>query len=168
MKHLPLLLLCCLLGQSLITAATLTDTQGRSIEVEILNVTEESVSVRRADGISFDIPLSKLSTDSQALVREQQNSRSPSAESNDDLAQLNELLGLELWTDTNLWDDAPQEVAYRLNWPQESKTKSQSSFRVYFKNVAPSQERSPTRRCSMGKMARWTTSASCSPTKAIP
>ncbi len=132
-RILPLLLL---LSSCILSAETLTDTQGRSIQVDILKVGNDSVSVRRADGVEFDIPLSRLDSASQELVRAQPTNSESSKEAFD-YAQLNDLLGIELWSDANLWDDAPQEVAYRLNWPQESKTKSQSSFRVYFKKRSP-------------------------------
>lgn len=46
-------------------------------------------------------------------------------------SQLNQLLGLELFTDETLWDDDAEALAKRLNWPQESKTDSTSSFRLY-------------------------------------
>ena len=45
--------------------------------------------------------------------------------------KLNELFGVEIWQDSNLWDDIDSEVATRLRIPPESRTKTQSSFRSY-------------------------------------
>ena len=44
---------------------------------------------------------------------------------------LNALLGINLFTDSSLWNDPSTSVAERLSWPQESKTDLQSSFRYY-------------------------------------
>lgn len=129
MKSLTVILCSFCLNVATITGTTLTDTQGRSIEVEILEVSEDSVEVRRSDGYIFDIPLSSLNEASK-------NSLLKSAEIEEeafDYAALNELLGLKLWQDANLWDDPAHEVAQRLGWPQESKTSTQSSYRIYFR-----------------------------------
>ena len=110
--------LCILLvaaAASALPAETLTDTQGRSIEVEILAVGEESVEVRRSDGYVFDIPLSRLDAASKARLSEKQKTSKTEAY---DFAALNELLRLKLWQDTDLWDDPAAEVAKRLGWPK--------------------------------------------------
>jgi hypothetical protein len=46
-------------------------------------------------------------------------------------AQVNELLGVELFTDDKLWNDEASVLADRLRWPLESKTESELSFRSY-------------------------------------
>jgi hypothetical protein len=117
------------LASATLFAETLTDTQGRSIEVDILEVGEDYAHVRRSDGYVFDIPFSKLSReslDSLSLQKEE-----PKKEG-DDYALLNKILGLKLWNDANLWDDSADQVAQRLSWPKESKTTTQSSYRIYF------------------------------------
>ncbi len=124
-------------------AETLTDIKGRSIEVEILGIGSKAVEVRRADGVRFKIPLTQLSEADRQRLKERGESLVPDPGSNPSgntasiFKQLNQQLGLELWSDNNLWDDAPHDVAYRLGWPQESKTAHQSSFRVYFKKKSP-------------------------------
>lgn len=53
---------------------TLTDTQGRTIQASILNVTATEVKIRRADGLETSIPLSMLSSQDVAFcnyLREQ-------------------------------------------------------------------------------------------------
>ena len=46
-------------------------------------------------------------------------------------AEVNKALGFELLADDNLWDDEASAVAERLDWPQESATKSDASYRLY-------------------------------------
>lgn len=124
-------------------AETLTDIKGRSIEVEILDISSQAVEVRRADGVRFAIPLTQLSEGDRKKLQERKETFAPNPDSSTSgkatsiFKQLNQQLGIDLWSDDNLWDDAPHEVAYRLGWPQESKTKNQSSFRVYFKKKSP-------------------------------
>ncbi|WP_158279908.1 C39 family peptidase [Coraliomargarita sinensis] len=119
------LLTPCLYG------TTLTDTQGRSIEVDILEVSDDSVKVRRSDGYVFNIPFSSLSTESKGKLK--QSSESEPTNETYDFESLNQLLELKLWKDTNLWDDPVDQVAKRLGWPRESKTGTQSSYRIYFR-----------------------------------
>ena len=46
---------------------------------------------------------------------------------------LNKALGKELWTDKMLWDEPANDIANRIQWPKESETETQSSFRLYAK-----------------------------------
>ncbi len=48
-----------------------------------------------------------------------------------DYAILNEVFGVPVWADENLWDDADADVARRLGWPLESRTSTDASFRLY-------------------------------------
>lgn len=45
--------------------------------------------------------------------------------------QINEAFGLPLWSEASLWEADVVELAERLNWPLESETKDQSSYRLY-------------------------------------
>jgi len=129
LHHLALFAACLPLP---LAATTLTDTQGRSIEVEILELTEDAVDVRRADGYAFTIPLANLSEASRALLREAEEAgEAPGADY--DFNALNELLEIPLWADSDLWDDDSASVAKRLGWPLESQTETQASYRKYFK-----------------------------------
>jgi hypothetical protein len=49
--------------------------------------------------------------------------------------QVNKALGVELFKDTNLWDDEASAVATRLEWPLESETSTDSSYRLYPKDT---------------------------------
>ena len=44
---------------------------------------------------------------------------------------LNDLFGAPIWSDYYLWDDPPEEVAKRLNLPEESRTSTMASYRAY-------------------------------------
>jgi hypothetical protein len=44
---------------------------------------------------------------------------------------LNEAFGVPIFADEFLWDDNAQDVAARLEWPEESRTSIDSSFRKY-------------------------------------
>jgi len=48
-----------------------------------------------------------------------------------DFAAINAAFGIPVWADDNLWDDADEQVASRLKLPQESRTSTDSSYRVY-------------------------------------
>jgi hypothetical protein len=47
------------------------------------------------------------------------------------IKQLNDALGLPFFVDTQFWQDDVDAVAKRLQWPQESKTTTQESYRRY-------------------------------------
>lgn len=44
---------------------------------------------------------------------------------------VNAALGIPLFSDDNLWDDAAEMVSQRLEWPEESRTSTDSSYRKY-------------------------------------
>ncbi len=49
----------------------------------------------------------------------------------DMIKSLNDTLQLPLFTDANLWDEDVDSVAKRLEWPQESRTAFDASYRRY-------------------------------------
>jgi hypothetical protein len=132
-----LLTLAYLFFLTSIFAETLKDAGGRSIEVEILYIDTNSITVIRNDGEKFDIPISKLSQADQLRLRARAiepaiSEAQAMPATSPDYEKLNTILGINLWSDDNLWDDAPEDVAVRLRWPEESTTANQSSYRVYF------------------------------------
>jgi hypothetical protein len=48
-----------------------------------------------------------------------------------DASALNAAFGVPIWADDNLWDDGDAQVAQRLQWPGESRTRVDSSYRLY-------------------------------------
>lgn len=49
---------------------TLTDTQGRSIQADVLSIENEIARIRRADGMRFDLPLANLAEADQKKLRD--------------------------------------------------------------------------------------------------
>ncbi len=45
--------------------------------------------------------------------------------------KVNHLMGVAMFQDASLWGEDASIVARRLNWPEESRTSTQSSFRLY-------------------------------------
>ncbi|MBU0679537.1 MAG: C39 family peptidase [Verrucomicrobia bacterium] len=55
----------------------------------------------------------------------------PATSSAGDPTGINKAFGIDLWQDGNLWDDVDADVGRRLGWPEESRTKTLSSYRRY-------------------------------------
>jgi len=106
-------------------ALTLTNQAGSEIEVEILQIEAKRIQLRMANGQETWYARELLSDASQAAIAELESDES------ERFLELNQLLGIPLFADALLWDDAPAAVAERLRWPPESKTKTQSSYRFY-------------------------------------
>ena len=124
LKCISLISLFLVLMNSLI-AVEITDTGGRQIEVDVLNIEEARIEIRMANGQTTWLDRSRLSEQSNAMI-------SASAEQEKDAhKEFNQLLGIDLFADSHLWDDASGAVAKRLQWPQESQTDNQSSYRKY-------------------------------------
>jgi hypothetical protein len=54
-----------------------------------------------------------------------------SSEAADKIKQINDALGLPLLADAQFWQENVEQVAQRLGWPEESKTKTEESYRRY-------------------------------------
>lgn len=117
--------LSLLLAINSLSAVQISDRDGREIEVEILQVEDARIEIRMANGQTTWLDRSRLSEASDALVAAQ------SEQDKDAHKALNEMLGIQLFADSNLWDDNTADVAGRLMWPQESQTDNQSSYRKY-------------------------------------
>ncbi|MGJ8654213.1 MAG: C39 family peptidase [Opitutaceae bacterium] len=113
---------------SQVTAVSLSNREGKVIEVDILDTNADQIQIRLENGqvIWFDRAL--LSDESQVLISTKES------EGKDLYKEINARLGIELFNDNSLWDDKPSSVAKRLKWPQESKTDTQSSYRSYPKS----------------------------------
>ena len=70
-----LLILLALAAGAIAEPLTLTDTKGRSLSCEIVMVTGNSVSIRKADGKSFDLGLSTLDAASRKRVADFETAR---------------------------------------------------------------------------------------------
>jgi hypothetical protein len=104
---------------------TLSNKEGTVIDVAVLEIEDTRIQIRLQNGSTTWLDRDRLSSAShQAIIdlATQDQSR---------FQIINQLLGIPLLKDNNLWDDAPAEVAQRLEWPLESQTETQSSFRYY-------------------------------------
>ena len=116
-----------------------TNTKGQSIKGKLIGTSNGQVTVQREDGQQVTFPLTLLSPPDQAFIKSAATAPSPSSVSkgpagpNDKLTpeQVNAAIGVELFGETPLWDSAAAEVASKINLRAESKTKTQSSFRLY-------------------------------------
>jgi len=106
-------------------AVEISNREGTAIEVQILKIEESRIQIRMTSGQETWLERAQLSDQSQALIAGEQ------AREQDAHKELNALVGVELFSDANLWDDPSNAVAERLSWPKESKTESQSSYRYY-------------------------------------
>ena len=106
-------------------AVEISNREGIIIEVEILVIDDTRIQIQMANGQSTWLDRARLSEESQKMIKDKETREQNAHEA------LNELLGINLFTDSNLWNDPSAAVAERLSWPHESKTDSQSSFRYY-------------------------------------
>ncbi|MBT5715516.1 MAG: hypothetical protein HOI70_01240 [Opitutae bacterium] len=120
---------------------TLTSTKGATIQAVVLKLEGDKVSLRRADGVSFQVSLGLFDEASRAKITGIGNQtgqgdsastlRETSGSPDIPFEKINEILGNPLFGDNLLWDDAPGDVASRLRWPGESSTETSQSFRLY-------------------------------------
>jgi hypothetical protein len=106
-------------------AVEISNRSGTLIDVGILTIEDTRIHIQMADGQTAWLDRASLSEQSQKLIKDKETKEQ------DVHKALNALLGIDLFTDSNLWDDPSAAVAERLSWPHESKTDSQSSFRYY-------------------------------------
>lgn len=124
-------------------ALVLIDKNGRSIEAEILHVTDAMVEVRRvSDQRIFEIPWRALSQESVVLIKERSNEVEsdsvPVRDSSISFAELNDGLGISLFSEESILSEDVRDIAERLDLSQESEVSGQRSYRSYYqkgKNV---------------------------------
>ena len=106
-------------------AVEISNREGIFIEVEILVIDVTRIQIQMANGQTTWLDRTRLSEESQKMIKDKETREQNAHEA------LNALLGINLFTDSSLWNDPSTSVAERLGWPQESKTDLQSSFRYY-------------------------------------
>ncbi len=128
----------------------LASNEGSVIIAKVLNLAGEQVKLVTSDSKEFTVPLSQfcpqdrdiITTLSQPAPPATPASGTPSkldddegdkkpAEITPEVKKINELIGQDLFADTNLWDDYPKSAARRLHWGTESETNRDVSFRTY-------------------------------------
>lgn len=144
--------LYCLCFSTLVTGEefrTFTNTGGKTIEAKVASVSGDSAKVVLKDGREFTIPVSSLSPADREYLSAWTPANAPAANApaagapvagapvatlpSDGItaAAINEAIGHELFGSVALWDDSPEEVAGRLDWPRESRTEISESYRAY-------------------------------------
>jgi hypothetical protein len=121
---------------------TYTNAKGQQIKARLVSHSAGMVTIQREDGQKFALAISSLIPADQAYIQAAAATApvttTPSSTAsgpNDKLSaeELNTILGQPLFTEGPLWSSAPAEVAQRLTLKEESKTKTQSSYRSYTK-----------------------------------
>ena len=115
--------LICVLHSAL--GLPISNQQGTTIEVDVLQIEDQRIRIRLDNGSELWLERERLSTESEQAIRQLETRQGTRFEG------INQLLGIQLLKDNQLWDDSAHEVAQRLRWPLESKTKTESSFRYY-------------------------------------
>lgn len=127
-----LLLVSALLATSAIAGDLISITQinnNKTIEVAPVQVTDSEVTFQ-VSGKPFTVPLARLTEDSRSRLHDWQQGLAQKESSI--YEQINAAIGSPLFQiGSSLWTEDAAAVAKRLNWPQESASKSSSSFRRY-------------------------------------
>ena len=114
-----------------------TSQQGVQIRARLVGVTDGKATIIKEDGSRFEVPVTAFSAADQKFIQDAGAAMASGfitkASANDNLPveALNALVGAPLFGETVLWESPAAEVAGKLNLPQESVTKTQSSYRAY-------------------------------------
>ena len=98
---------------------------GQEMRATFVSLKGETVTLRRADGKSFDLPVSRLSTEDQAFIRE------AAAGSGNDAEKLNEAAGQAIANGSAFEQLDAAELASALKLRPESTSKHGKSWRLY-------------------------------------
>lgn len=118
-----------------------TNTKGQTIKGKLAGNANGQVTVLREDGQRVTFPVTMLSAADQEFVKLATPASTSTAimgnkgpaGPNDKLTaeQVNAAVGAPLFGDTSLWDTSAADVAGKVNLKEESRTKVQSSYRLY-------------------------------------
>jgi hypothetical protein len=125
LSRIPLLLIALANALPVAQAIPISNTTGRTIDVDILEVQDQRIQIRLQNGNELWFDRAGLSAESQQIISGLATQAQPSFQT------INALFGIPLLKDDHLWDDQANDVARRLEWPLESETHIQSSFRYY-------------------------------------
>ncbi|MCX6849708.1 MAG: hypothetical protein NTY98_12375 [Verrucomicrobia bacterium] len=127
---------------------TFTNAQGKAVQAKLIGVDGPNVTLELATGQKYTFAITSLSAADQQYIKSAAvpAAGAPAAAApakytfkpgpNDKLepAAVNEVVGQSLFGEDPLWTSSAEEVAARLKIPQESKTKTASSYRAYTKD----------------------------------
>jgi hypothetical protein len=122
----PLRPLCLLLGcLSTLQAVEISNLEGSVINVDILQTEPDRIQIRMVNGHVLWLERERLTMETRQMLTTKELAEQEA------FKELNDLLGIPLFADNTLRDDATGAVAERLAWPKESETNRQSSYRHY-------------------------------------
>lgn len=101
----------------------------KSLQVEVMKLTENSLTFRVRNGKTFTVELDTLTEKSVSAIRATIEAEKEAALS--ESTAINKAIGHALFEGQDLWDEPSESVASRLGWPKESLTEQSSSFRYY-------------------------------------
>lgn len=122
---------------------TFTNAQGKAVQAKLIGVDGPNVTLELATGQKYTFAITSLSAADQQYIK---SAALPAAAPparytfkpgpNDKLepAAVNEVVGQPFFGEAPLWTSSAEEVATKLKIPQESKTKTASSYRSYTKD----------------------------------
>ena len=110
-------------------ARTWTDNKGRTVQADVIKVYPNKTVKLKSGSKTFTLPFSSFSeTDIaylETLLSQPEDLHPVPWE------KMNELFGLPLWSDSNLWNDPCSEVGKRINLNRESQTPYLENYRAY-------------------------------------
>lgn len=111
-------------------ARTWTDTQGRTVEAEIVKVNpDQSVVLKTAGGKVVTLPFATFVAEDIGFLESYR--ALPFTPHPVPWQTMNELFGLPVWQDPSLWDDPAAAAAERMALQKESKTDFMENHRAY-------------------------------------
>lgn len=128
----PILIGLVLGMATMANARTWTDAQGRKVEAEVVKVeTDRTVVLKTNRGKTVTVPFSTFAEEDirhlEHLLSRKGRGKLHAVPWN----ELNQLFGMEIWQDDNLWDDPTSEAAGRMGLNKESKTDFMENYRSY-------------------------------------
>ncbi|MDF7826269.1 C39 family peptidase [Pontiellaceae bacterium B12227] len=132
MKQLLLTCITLLTAAQPVLARIWTSTQGKEVEATVCKVNpDKTVELETPRGKTFTVPFSTfVESDIQYLENVLAGGSSEPLHPVPWEA-MNELFGMPIWQDANLWDDPTAEAGERLELYKESKTSFMENYRSY-------------------------------------
>lgn len=132
MKTIILSMLTLLMIGSQATARTWTDIKGRKVEAEIVKIKpNKTVVLKTNGGKTVTIPFNTFVAEDVAFLESLPIGDARSEEHAVPWNKLNEIFGMAVWQDSQLWDDPTQKTADRMDLKKESQTAFMENHRAY-------------------------------------
>lgn len=111
---------------------TWTSTDGKEVEAEVVTVNaNQTVALRTHSGRTITVPFNTFAAADVEHLEYLLSRKGRGPLHAVPWNELNQLFGIEIWQDDNLWDDATAETANRMGLAKESKTDFMENHRAY-------------------------------------